>query len=324
MANDEMSRMYKHIRDVESLQVKKGSQTWIEQYREPEQEYENVLWLGCHLLRTAHIARELVKVFEALDLDVVTVGGPQFCCGIGQYSRGDDRSRALALGTNSFNRFASYKPQRLLTYCASCVHHTEDVILGAMPPQPYSIIHAAEFLASQASTIRWKKPVNVAVAIHTHYEGLSQVQTMSAMVRLLNMVPGVQVIGTVQDNSMSYHCDQFTIQSMGKEAFKRTRGEMLDQARGMHATTVVTPYHSCQREWCEEGTPELPIRNWVSILAEALDCGEPDLLQAYKQSPDVDTVVEQGRAYWESYGYDALQATELASRAFPEKTAPAR
>ena len=37
-----------------------------------------LLYLGCNVLMIAHLAREVVEVFEAIDVSFGAVGGPQF------------------------------------------------------------------------------------------------------------------------------------------------------------------------------------------------------------------------------------------------------
>ena len=56
--------------------------SWLERHQAPDRAYETVLYLGCNILRTPHIAKQVVDVFSHLKLDFIAVGGAQYCCGI--------------------------------------------------------------------------------------------------------------------------------------------------------------------------------------------------------------------------------------------------
>ena len=60
--------------------------------REPEA-HRFVVWLGCNVVRTAHIAEALSDVLRHLDVDFVALGGPSHCCGIVHRTHGDAVNR---------------------------------------------------------------------------------------------------------------------------------------------------------------------------------------------------------------------------------------
>jgi hypothetical protein len=58
--------------------------------------------------------------------------------------------------------------------------------------------------------------------------------------------------------------------STDRQRWLEIRDELLEWARALGADTVATISHACQREWCDAGEQTLQVRNYVSLLADAL------------------------------------------------------
>jgi hypothetical protein len=78
----------------------------------------------------------------------------------------------------------------------------------------------------------------------------------------------------------------------------------------------VTAYHSCHREWCEVGKADLAVRNYISIVAEALGCARRDYFQEFKKLRNPDAIAALSRPVWETHGLSEERARELAARCF--------
>jgi hypothetical protein len=103
---------------------------------------------------------------------------------------------------------------------------------------------------------------------------------------------------------------------LGVEGFRSVRDDLVRKARELDADTLATLYHSCHREWCEVGEAGLKVRNYISIVAEALCCGRRDFFQEYKKLRDPDAIAAMSRPVWETRGLSEGQAKELAGRYF--------
>jgi hypothetical protein len=94
---------------------------------------------------------------------------------------------------------------------------------------------------------------------------------------------------------------------------------LVRKARELGADELVTLYHSCHREWCELGGTGLLVRNYVSIVAEALGCAHRDYFQEFKKLGTPDAIVALSRPIWESHGLSEERAKELATKYFVPK-----
>src|SRR5215469_9001280 len=81
----------------------------------PEQK-DLLLYLGCNVLRTAHLAKTAIDVLKAMGFDFNTAGGPAHCCGIVHYQNKDPAS-ARTIAANSMRHFARYGAKKVLMWC---------------------------------------------------------------------------------------------------------------------------------------------------------------------------------------------------------------
>lgn len=299
--------------ELELLQVSREDITWVEQYAQPDRQHEVVLWLGCHILRTAHLAQELVDIFGALGVDFVAVGGPQFCCGVVHHQY-NDLDQATRISHSTMDKLASYGPRVLVSWCPSCNYHLDGVILKEITPA-YEITHTAGFLAERVGQFPWKQPVPARVMLHTHH---GRRQDMDAVLRLLESIPGVQVMGeTCAPPEIGYHCDLISINQLGRRRFESIQQQAVQDARAKGCDTIVTVYHSCQREWCSMACDaDMPVRNYVSLIAEALGCARFDWFQMFRTLRDPDAALSRCRPIWEANGIDETRGKGLLRKHF--------
>ena len=78
MAEFNYSAFFRRIQDLKQLQIKAEDVSWVEKHHPPDRTYETVLYLGCNILRTPHIAKQVIDVFTHLGIDFIPVGGVQF------------------------------------------------------------------------------------------------------------------------------------------------------------------------------------------------------------------------------------------------------
>lgn len=313
------ARYYRRIKDLERLSAGAEEITaWTEKYERPQRSVDVLLYLGCNILITSHLAIEVVNVFKRLGIDFEAIGGPQFCCGVPHYYHGDvDPARRLSNAT--VEKMESYGASTLVMWCPSCDVQFEDVILPALEHAfPSRITHATQFLADRATELPFESPVNSRVAVHTHVGHRRQDRDARAALRLLDAVPGVEIVGTVSSDVLGYHCPT-PPDAEARRVFEHERAALLEQARSLGADTVVTLYHSCHREWCEMSTDELQIRNYISLVAESLGCRAEDRFTRLRQLTTEDEIVEASTQQWTSHGWDAERAHAAAASLPPNE-----
>jgi Fe-S oxidoreductase len=295
-----------------------GKTPWVRTYVEPDHaNVDVVLYLGCNIIRTAHLAYEVIGVFQALGIDFVAVAGPQFCCGVVNERSGDIEG-ATRLSRATADKFASYGPKQVVIWCPSCRLRFEAVMETKI--SRFSMIHATAFLAERAAQFSFHREAPARVAIHGHVGKPQREMDANATIRLLQSVPGIEVVGTLTSPDLDFQCSPATISKLGSEKFLAIRAGLVQKAKELGADTLVTPYHACHREWCAVGDARLAVRNYISIVAEALGCARRDYFHEFKKLSDPDAIAALSRPVWETHGLSEAQAKELAARYFLSRT----
>jgi Fe-S oxidoreductase len=273
-----------------------------------------VLYLGCNILRTAHLAYEIVDVFQALGLNFAAVGSPRFCCGIIQHRAGD-LGGATQLSQATLAKVKSYGAKQVVIWCPTCQLRFEEVIRKGEAP-PFPITHATTFLAEKVARLSFRREVTTWAAVHGHVGRPQREQDTNSAIRVLQALPGVEVVGTLFSSGLDYQCYTALLTQLGPDRFRSIRDGLARKARELGADTLVTIYHSCHREWCEVGKAGLVVRNYISIVAEALGCARRDYFQEFKKLGDPDAIAALSRPVWETHGLSKEEAKELAARYF--------
>ncbi|MBM4254997.1 MAG: (Fe-S)-binding protein [Deltaproteobacteria bacterium] len=334
MAQFNYSAYYRRLQEIKKLQIPAEAVCWTEQYHPPDRAYDIVLYLGCNILRTPDVAADVVTVFRALGLDFIAVAGVQFCCGI-TWDRFGDVAKGQTVTDLTIERLASYKAGTVVHWCPSCDVHFSDVVTGRDAKTiPFDVTNAPAFLAdlSQRGHIPWHHDVTGRVALHCHSgrdgheSGQRRAQADQAHVsQLLSQISGLQFLGAVTaPPEFDYDCGPSSIR-VDRAQWLALRVNQLNAVRQTGADTLVTVSHACQREWCDASDASLTVRNYISLVAEAIGCTrsyESDSLGRLKHADNIDEIVASTQANWTSHGLSKEQAEDIAEKYSWETPAP--
>jgi Fe-S oxidoreductase len=319
MANEAFTRHVGEIRDFKQLLIPAGQTLWLERHDTPSHPVDVLLYMGCNILRTAHLAYEVVAVFQALGIKFTAVTGPQYCCGAVQQRAGDTEG-ALRISRSRVAQFQSSGAKQVVMWCPTCQIRFEEAMQKGIVPR-FPLTHATAFLTEKINQLSFKRDLPARVALHGHVGKPQRELDSQSAARVLESVPGVKVVGVLSSSQLEYQCGAVVLTQLGPEGFRSIREDHVRGARELGADTIATLYHSCQREWCEVGEASLKVRNYISIVAEALGCGHRDSFQEYKKLGDPEAIAALSRPVWETHGLSEGQAREVAARCFgPRKS----
>jgi Fe-S oxidoreductase len=284
-----------------------------------------LLAFGCAVQHTPHLMRESVAVFQVLGIDFAAVTGRQFCCGR-PFAGGGDPRAAERISSKSYERFLRYRPKVTVQWCGACMLQYLEVIRSQVQP-PFDVVHVTRYLAAKlrelGDAVPWKKELRTRVVLHSHDQFLPQQDVDTASIlEILEMIPGVEYAGPVKPPSAGSPC-QLTgpthvgiLNTLSTEEYQAARDELVEQARAVGADTLVTPYRRCQMEWSKLSSKRLAVREWISLLAEALGVPVEDRFTRYWHLGDPEEIVERSRAEWQSWGMTEEQALDVSRRHF--------
>jgi Fe-S oxidoreductase len=269
-----------------------------------------------------------VNVLRALGVDVVAGLGRQFCCGK-IYRVNDMDGSGERMSQASLDHFQEWGATTALHHCPSCQIVFSDYAAKHPDAAPdLTNKHFTTFLEERllelGAWVPWKKRVDVRVLTEAYgFDTMSPVhaEVANTAERILRLVPGAEVVGRLEPPSQGAACRTLPdglqlISSLSPEQVVAMQDELRAQLRARGANVIMPLDKFCQREWSKLGAEDLSVRHYVSIVAEALGCGEPDRFQALWQLHDTKAVVEATRPYWSSWGMEERTAEWLAVRQF--------
>ena len=291
-----IGRYFAEINTLTNLQFMPGEKPYIDRPSAVPEPKDLLLYLGCNVLRTAHLARTAVSVLKAMGYDFNAIGGPAFCCGIVHHGNHDLKG-ARALAANNMRRFERFGATKVLMWCPSCIEHYDEVVTKEQEVAfPYE--HLTAFIARHLDRITFVHRVERRVAMHYH-GGCAQSNLDWQHTRtILRAIPGIALIDLDHGAAPGRHCNPKWIAQVGRPQWQKSIAGMLAAAKDASVDLVATVYHSCHREICqEESNYPFAIVNYISLLGEAMGIEYPDLYKRYKLRGDPDAIFDAVQPY---------------------------
>jgi Fe-S oxidoreductase len=287
--------------------------------RDPEP-HRIVLWLGCNVLRTSHMARTIVAIFDRLGLDAVAVAGPAYCCGIQHHQRGHVEP-AGGMNRRTLHHLAQFRPEEVVAWCPSCLYFTEEVAHTAWP---FRVRHATEFLVAHLDRLAPSARVDRTVALHSHVAGEPRRREGLAARRLLAAVPGVRLVDLEPEPRFGRACAPSVQAEVGAALWATLVRAEIDRALAGGADTLATIYHGCQRLMCGfEAERPIVIEHYLSVFARSLGIDFPDTYKHCVLVQDPERVLAETTPCQQANGIDAGRAREFVTATFgPRPTSP--
>ena len=251
------------------------------------QPHEYVLYLGCNVLRTMHLAEAIVAVLKALRVDFITLGGPSNCCGI-VHARNGDAPAAESLTQHTLDKFTGVRPKAVLMYCPSCHARMDSVLPGGRYDFDLPYLHVTEFIAERLGQLNFLHPIARRIGLHAHAAFPQQRKDTDATLAILHAIPGLEAVELPAGAEWGRACTPHQLAPLGAERIEAMVAGMYAEARAQGCDSVAAVYHSCYRELLpSEAQHGLEFLNYVELLAASLGLGEfPARYKAFKLAQD--------------------------------------
>lgn len=314
-SRDFFQRLGRTIKILSGIQTEPGLFRRLTAVREGKNERADaVFYFGCHILKTPHILLSCMDVFERMGLDYEIAGGLAHCCGINHF-RGGDPAAGAALGAKSLAKIASFRPERVITFCPTCqMQYTEYRSLYPGPrEEELPFVHVTQYLAENLEKLRTLcvYPVAMRVALHIHRGGPPRLEENAKAI--LGCVPGLELVDIDQHMDHGYQCPTLLLPG----APEAMRAKLFSSAREAGVDAVLTIYHSCQYELCrEEKNHPFAIENFMTVLGRAMGFEYPDRTKAYALYEDLHQVLADAGDMLRANGIDPERARGALKAAF--------
>jgi Fe-S oxidoreductase len=246
-----------------------------------------VMYLGCNVLKTPHIALLCLDVLDRIGTRYAVFGGPANCCGVLQFRAGD-MATSGRVGGGTVAGFAATGAPRVLTWCPTCNIQLGEIVMPATDPG-FALEHVVPYIADRLDRLRphLVHPVRRRVALHEH-PGVAGVT--EGVVKILGAIPGLELVDLAQPR-VGYMCNSLAPVADYKRAL---HARELAAAEAAGVDCLVGIYHACHRELCaHEATLPFRIVNFLELVGEAMGVERPDLFKQWKMMQDVDRVLAE-------------------------------
>jgi hypothetical protein len=264
-----------------------------------------VMYLGCNVLKTPHIALLCLDVLDRIGVTYKVFAGPASCCGIIQLRAGDANG-AGRVGGSSIAGFAGTGIPRVLTWCPTCNIQLGETLMPSLRPE-FTLQHVVPFIAARldrlAPHLIRRVPKRVALHEHPGVAGVTE-----SVLTILRAIPGLEVVDLASPR-VGYMCNSLAPVA----AYKRElHARELAAARDARVDCLVGIYHACHRELCaHEATLPFRIVNFLELVGEAMGVDRPDVFKQWKLMQDVDRVLAELQDQPEAVGLDVDTVREV-------------
>lgn len=322
--------LFGNVRITGDLLTADATRPWFAGVPGDKPHHQYVIWLGCQMLRTAHLAQTLDDVMKHFSVDQVMLGGPSNCCGTVHHGRGD-----VAIGESmtrqTVSKFDAFTPEKLLYWCPSCDNHLRIKGEEFATETTRNRISVIEFLSRAASKEKFVADVPLRVAVHLHHGFVEQDKDTAGIKHLLSMIPGLELIDMPQLEDIGRHCSDGTLKKYGKEKFLTELGDWITEAKRRGAERVISVYHSCHRQLViaqlgKRVEDRVGVENYLTLMARSLSLPlREDLFTKLTSLGDVDEIMDAMSDRIQKAGIDPGRArraltAHFASNGPPNKT----
>jgi Fe-S oxidoreductase len=281
---------------------------------EPGEVPDFVIYTGCNVLKTPHIALLALDIMDALGVSYRVMGGPTHCCGVMQQRAGDVEMSGR-IGSSSMEKLSHSKSGQVIAWCPSCyVQFTETTlptIKQQRGSQPFEMTPFMRFLSGRLDqlTPHLSRRVELRIALHKH-PGVAGV--MEAAADVLRAVPGVEIVDLKQP--------AVGLQSVNLGVLPALKRELqlneLQAVSDAGVDALVAVYHSDHRELCAHER-DWPFRviNILEVIGESMGLHHHDRFKQLKVMQDADQIVTECRDLIVRHALDAEMARDVVVKA---------
>jgi Fe-S oxidoreductase len=319
---------YNWMSGCRRLLLTKDELTFLEKQTVPDRKVDVFVNMSCGTQLIPNVNLDIVGVFRALGVNFVAGTGVQFCCGK-PFRTHDQQPAGERVSQSSLDRFRDWGATTAVHACQSCQIIYENFTTERKNAAPgLSNQHLTWFLENRlrelGDRVPWKRELNMRVLL-TGCHAVTPVhrESIASVARLLALIPGVEVVGSIESTSRGAPCTTpypggpSILAELSDDEQAAVMRELEETACNKYgAEVIVMDKHWCQREWAKFATDRLSVRHFMSVAAEALGCQNPDRYGEYWKLHAPERVVDLSRSCWTSWGLDEQEARRIAYKHF--------
>ena len=280
----------------------------------PKTKTQYVFFPGCNVYFQPEKLLSALDIMDMITDEYAFVPGLDFCCGnVHLYS--GNLEKAQHVSQELLETLASYQPETVILWCPTCQCRF-DTTLSKMQDFPFKIVSFPQFLAESMHKLSFSTTLDCTATVHEACKAAFTGVDLTGPRNVLQQLPGVELIEMLRHGENTVCCGSGAIDFF-PESFEQVRDERLEEAVQTQADVLVDVCHYCHEVFvAEEAKYTYTIRNYVTLVAEALGIEREDTFKKYKQWADVERITKDARPYIDTSPYSYPMIREAIKKTF--------
>ncbi len=311
-SNDKEGIMYTDVLRVADMQVPRRERKWLTTVPKDQASHDYIFYLGCHVMKTSHLIEITIKILGRMGIDFLSIAGPQNCCGLRDYEKGDRWQTDTTMASLS-----SLAREKVIMWCPSCNFQIGRMVKDDNVKAKFDIEHATQFISNNMDKIDFTEKIHARVALHKHTGSPLQDLDAEYAEKILGAIPGLELVEVETLAELGRHCSNNTIEALTEEKYRQLIQGILNEAKEKNVEILATIYHGCQRELCgEESRFPFKIENYVTVLGRSMGIEVEDKFKRWKLMKDPEKIIEDAKDCISANNLSLDKVRETISRNF--------
>lgn len=299
---------------LSSIQIKPSEVRWLREVPSGAEAKDVVLFLGCGIHIFPDEIFTLLDIFQQMEVDFVTLGGIDFCCGIPNLLVGDVEG-AEKMARRLIQAIDSFKPRKVIFICPGCIEQFQKIISQFLP-LPWELQFVTQFLTDNFERLGKLKPVERKVTLQDPCPLVRGNKKADHLRKILRAIPAVELIEMEHNKENCYCCGGGALASSPMVA-RQIRDRRLEEAKSTGAEVLLECCPGCHLTFMqEEYRFPFQAQTLISLLGKAMDIHYDAKLRRYFNSGDYDKVMHEAREYIQESEFTEEELHSFLSKYF--------
>ena len=248
-----------------------------------------VLFAGCNVYFQPEKILTCLDIMDLITKDYAFVPGLDFCCGNVHIFYGSIE-KAKTASQELIKKLSSYKPQEVVFWCPTCLCRFEKTI-SHTTKIPFTMMSFPQFLEKHIDTLSFEKRIRKTVTLHEACKAAFTGVDLTGARQVLQKIPGVKLVEMPRHGKNTVCCGSGA-EDYFQNGFEAVRDDRMMEASQTNADVLVDVCHHCHNVFVSnEDKYNYSVKNYISLVAEALGIEREDTFKKYKQINNIDNIL---------------------------------
>jgi Fe-S oxidoreductase len=249
-----------------------------------------VFFSGCNVYYQPEKLLNALDIMDQITDDYAFVPGLDFCCGnVHTYCGAIEEAERSS--TDLIEKLSAYYPATVIFWCPTCLCRFDTTLLKVQKV-PFDMVSFPQFLARNMDKLSFQNKTEKKVTLHEACKAAFTGLDLTGAREVLQKLPGTDLIEMPRHGEKTVCCGSGA-EALFPKSFETVRDDRLTEARQTGADVLVDVCHHCHNVFCDhESEYGFIVKNYCSMVTEALGIAREDKFKKYKQWGDLNKILD--------------------------------